>query len=50
MGLYSDIREFFEHVSMVSKVVGIQLFRERLSKKYAKAYATMPQGSLGNTR
>ena len=28
----------------------IQLFRQRLSKKSVKAYATMPKGSLGNTQ
>ena len=27
-----------------------QLFRQRLSKKSVKAYATMPKGSLGNTQ
>ena len=28
----------------------IQLFRQRLSKKSVKAYATMPKSSLGNTQ
>ena len=28
----------------------IQLFRQRLSKKSVKAYATMPKGSLENTQ
>ena len=34
----------------ISFYVGkIQLFQQRLSKKSVKAYATTPEGSLGNT-
>ena len=39
-----------EHVSIAtSKCVpsGIQLFRQRLSHKSVKAYATMPNGIMG---
>ena len=32
-----------------TSVDGIQLFRQRLSKKSAKAYVTMLKGSLRNT-
>ena len=31
-------------------VLLLQLFRQRLSKKSVKAYATIPKGSLGNTQ
>ena len=32
------------------RLQNIQLFRQRLSKKSMKAYATIPKGSLGNTQ
>ena len=38
------------HIGMIYPQDSIQLFRQRLSKKSVKAYATMPKGSLGNTQ
>ena len=35
---------------LVAVACDIQLFRQKLSQKSVKVYATMPKGSLGNTK
>ena len=38
---------FFQNNAIKAKLVNIQLFRQRLSHKSVKAYATVPIGIMG---
>ena len=48
----SRFKDTLERIRIASTENGkrLQLFRQRLSKKSVKTYATMPKGSLGNTQ
>ena len=46
---WPNVKCLMKHFHFEFKI-SIQLFRQRLSKKSVKAYATMPKGGLENTQ